>query len=164
VVASRYVLIFDEALRCVQSPHGSAGAECVQDPHLYFDANDHLHLLFHAFGNEPAIVNASCHGTLTSAHAYSRDGHSWFVSPGQPFPASITTPTKDQLWFWSRERPKVLWNSDGKMTHLVTAVAPQPRIGDDATSRYSACPLGTPCSNCKGNVFTETLISEFDLG
>ena len=134
-----------------------------EDPHLYFDASDNLHLLFHAFGNEPAVVNDSCIGTLTSAHAFSRDGQSWFVSPGVPYPAAVTTGSNETLLFWSRERPKLVWDDSGTvMTHLVTAVAPQPRPKNDpATLRYSSCRHGTACSTCKGSVFTETLIAEF---
>jgi hypothetical protein len=71
-----------------------------EDPHLYFDANNHLHLLFHSFGNEPAVVANSCRGTLTSAHAFSPDGYSWFVSPGVPYDSSITTSTNETLLYW----------------------------------------------------------------
>jgi hypothetical protein len=132
-----------------------------EDPHLFFDANDNLHLLFHAFRNEPSVVNNSCHGTLTSAHAFSTDGRCWFTSPGVPYPSSITTSDNETLLYWSRERPKVVWDDAGRMGHLVTAVAPQPRLADPATLHYSSCQSGTPCSNCKGSVFTETLITEF---
>ena len=73
---------------CSRRPPIGGGFE---DPHLYFDSKNNLHLLFHAFGNEPAVVNDSCRGTLTSAHAYSSDGFHWFVSPGVPYPAAVTT-------------------------------------------------------------------------
>lgn len=132
-----------------------------EDPYLYFDEDDHLHLLYHAFRNEPAVVNDSCRGTLTSAHAYSADGYSWFTSPGMPYPASITTSDNETLLYWSRERPKIVWDDASHMTHLVTAFAPQPRPDDPATVRYSSCQRGTSCSNCKGSVFTATLITEF---
>ena len=134
-----------------------------EDPHLYFDSSNHIHLLFHSFGNEPAVVNASCRGTLTSAHAFSQDGFSWFVGPGVPYPSSVLTSTNETLLYWSRERPKIVWDDSGQMTHLVTAVAPEPRAAEPATLRYSSCTAGTPCSNCKGQVFTETLFSEFDM-
>ena len=133
-----------------------------EDPYLYFDASDNLHLLFHAFGNEPAVVNDSCRGTLTSAHAFSPDGHSWFVSPGVPYPAAVTTHANETLLYWSRERPKIFWDNS-KMTHLITAVAPQPRANNPATHVYSSCRRGTACSTCKGSVFTATLVAELDV-
>lgn len=80
-----------------------------EDPHLWFDQNDGIHLLFHAFGNEPAVVNKSCRGTLTSAHAFSPDGYQWYVSPGVPYPSSINTLDNNTLYYWSRERPKLIW-------------------------------------------------------
>ena len=132
------------------------------DPHLYFGQGEDLHLLFHAFGNEPAVVNDSCKGTLTSAHAFSPDGQNWWVSPGVPYPSSVNTSANEEVLFWSRERPKIFWK-DGKMSHLITAVAPEPRADVPATLRYSSCRHGTPCSNCKGAVFTETLVSELDM-
>jgi hypothetical protein len=142
-----------------------------EDPHLWFDADDNLHILFHAFCNEPVVVNASCHGTLTSAHAFSTGDWSsdisgelsWWVSPGVPYNSSVTTAAGETLYYWSRERPKIVWDDAGKMTHLITAVAPQPRAEDPTTRRYSSCRKGTSCSNCKGQVFTETLFSELDM-
>lgn len=151
-------MLFDHIRADGNMPPVGGGFE---DPHLYFDAKNNLHLLFHAFRNEPLVVNNSCRGTLTSAHAFSADGHSWFTSPGVPYPSSITTSDNKTLLYWSRERPKIVWDAAGHMAHLVTAVAPQPRLDDPATLRYSSCQRGTPCSNCKGSVFTETLITEF---
>jgi hypothetical protein len=74
--------------------------------------------LFHAYGNEPEVVADSCRGTLTSAHAFSPDGYSWYVSPGVPYDSAITTSTNKTLLYWSRERPKIFWDVTGKMTHL----------------------------------------------
>ena len=79
-------------------------------PHLYFDSDNNLDLLFHAFGNEPAVVNDSCRGTLTSAHSFSRDGYNCYISPGAPHPSPVTTAANETLLFWSRERPKLVWD------------------------------------------------------
>lgn len=82
-----------------------------------------------------------------------------------PYDSAVTTSANKTLLYWSRERPKIYWDTDtGRMTHLITAVAPEPREDEPATLRYSSCSRGTACSTCKGQVFTATLIQEFDLG
>merc|ERR1712224_312236 len=81
-------------------------------------------------------------------------------SPGVPYPSSVTTSSNETLLYWSRERPKIFWDDSGKMTHLITAVAPEPDADEPSTFRYSSCPHGMACSMCKGRVFTETLIAE----
>ena len=50
-------------------------------------------------------------------------------------------------------------NTDWPARVDVTAV---PRADQPETLWYSSCSKGTSCSNCKGQVFTETLIVELD--
>ena len=109
-----------------------------------------------------AQLVSTCRGTLTSAHAFSADGFRWFTSPAQPFPAHVETTDNQTLFFWSRERPKVLWSADGRMTHLSTAVSPVPDPDDPATVRFSSCQKGQLCTSCKGMSWDYTLVAELD--
>ena len=135
-----------------------------EDPYLYFDARNNIHLLFHAYMNEgPNILNASCRNTLVSAHAFSADGYTWYTSPGQPYPSQVQTDANQTLLFWSRERPKIYWEG-GKMTHLVTAVSPVPDPAIPDSEKFSSCRHGLQCSYCKGMAWDYTLVAELDRG
>ena len=80
-------------IRGPYSPAGSvlgpppSDANVPEDGFLFFDARGHWHVLYHTYAwpglgctNPP-----DCDPTSISAHSFSRDGVSWFVSEEQPY-------------------------------------------------------------------------------
>ena len=90
------------------------------DPFLYIDAREHWHLLYHAY-NFNSTTN--CDSGAISLHAFSRDGRNWttlseFV---QPYSSKVIYEDGSSHVFSTLERPKVFFDSEGRMTHIFNA-------------------------------------------
>eukprot|EP00930_Biecheleria_cincta_P076262 TRINITY_DN63474_c0_g1_i1.p1 TRINITY_DN63474_c0_g1~~TRINITY_DN63474_c0_g1_i1.p1 ORF type:complete len:475 (-),score=56.25 TRINITY_DN63474_c0_g1_i1:119-1543(-) len=118
-----------------------------EDPFLYVDSRG-FHILYHAYNT---AERERCTNATVSAHAFSEDGHTWLVSSVQPFSNRIAVEGLGEVTVSTRERPNVLFNGRGQMTHLISAVC-----------HAEACPSEAPCANCKYNHWDYTIAQPFD--
>jgi hypothetical protein len=125
-----------------------------EDPQLYTDQRGNYHILYHAYQRiEPSNV---CENSIVSAHAYSKDGYTWYTSSTPPYTAQIkviTDNTTTTTTLASRERPKPILDSKGRMTHLVEGVCGSPNC---ITEEEGMKPW---CVHCKYRQWDYTLVS-----
>jgi len=139
-----------------------------EDPYLWIDEELNFHILFHVYRyNENPPHGHDCTNSMVSAHAFSKDGLEWHFGSDQPYTTQIPiirSSRRDQqqkkkkknvssdniITVATRERPFLMWNTRGQMTHLVTAVC-----------GAAACPTGPPegCVDCKYDWWDYTLVA-----
>ena len=152
-----------------------------EDPFLYTDSRGNFHCIFHAYQHTGS--SRACEDTLVSAHAYSRDGYEWHTAPVSPYGSRIdvavpvpgtgvtvagvldegaramSTGSKatavEKITLATRERPKLVFGEDGRMTHLVQGVCGSPACEDT--------PYGPFCCECKYRQWDFTLVSALDV-
>ena len=93
--------------------------------------------------------------STVSMHTYSKDGFTWHAGAEQPYTTQVET-TAGIVTVSTRERPKLVFNAAGQMTHLVNGV-----------SGASQCEFGGPpsaCTNCKLRFWDFTLVAPLDVG
>ena len=80
---------------------------------------------------------------------------SWFTSPTQPYSTSITLGNGSTVQFATRERPKLRFDANGTMTHLLNGVC-----------SVRNCPDGPPtgCVDCKYANWDFTLVAPLASG
>ena len=89
---------------------------------------EHWHALWHAFYLNEGY-RYSCVNSTVSAHSFSLDGHTWHAGATQPYDTQVQVldPTADSgtktITVSTRERPKLLFDEHGQMTHLVNGVS-----------------------------------------
>lgn len=81
-----------------------------------------------------------CVNSTVSAHAFSEDGFTWFMSPVSPYGTQVELTTGETVTVATRERPKLYFDANGQKTHLFNGVCGAPN-----------CPNGPPtgCVDCK---------------
>ena len=93
-------------------------------------------------------TKASLPGT---ADWFSTNGHTWNVSDTQPYSNVVHTTDGKQLRLSTRERPKLMFDDSGEITHLITGVCPQ----------HSCAP--TAAVNCKMTAWDFTMVQPLDV-
>jgi hypothetical protein len=92
-----------------------------EDAFLYLAPNaSSWHVIYHVYNATTPC--GACLGTMVSGHAYSPDGWTWYQSPVQPFDNTYTTTDGVNVTVATRERPKLLFDSNGNPTHLTNGV------------------------------------------
>jgi hypothetical protein len=125
-----------------------------EDPQIYMDQREHFHCLYHVFRYN---TNSSyCGNETVSAHQFSEDGFTWFMSRTQPYNNHIETTNGETVIVATRERPKPFF-ANGVMTHLASAVC--------GSSNCTRCvgPCGPGCADCKYNSWDYTLVQPLDV-
>lgn len=153
-----------------------------EDAYLYMDTDARWHVLFHVYNSttvractcqQPAWPRVghvelccssprcysrlsqpcgACLGTLVSGHTFSADGLSWNVSSVSPYGNTVAVDNGSVLTLSTRERPKLVFNSQGQPTHLMNGVC----------YGVSSCPP-TPGVNCKYDFAVATLTQPLRL-
>ena len=102
-----------------------------EDPFLWQDNRGYWHTLAHAFTNVKCAghqVTPDCN--VISGHLFSRDGLTdWTTSTTEPYRFKIQYDDGTTCLLATRERPKLLFDSDGEPTHIYNGVAPMPAGG-----------------------------------
>jgi len=107
----------------------------VEDPFLYRDTRGHFHSLFHAYSD------------WSGYHAFSRDGLNWSHAALPAFNTTINMTDGSFVKYGRRERPHLVFNTDGTPAFLYTSITIGP--GDKTATHVQ--PLGTGSS---GSAFT----------
>merc|ERR1711948_22964 len=94
-----------------------------EDPFVWFDEQRQVwKLMFHA-GMYPGNLHNWCSTSRSGGLAYSEDGVTWIRSPVPPF-SNIVAYEDGSTWTTStRERPKLVFDSEGAPIALITAVS-----------------------------------------
>jgi hypothetical protein len=87
----------------------------VEDPFLYADKRGNFHALFHG-GPQGGTYKA------VGAHAFSKDGITWSFSKNAAYTTTITLADGSEHTFSRRERPHLLMDDTGTITHLYTSL------------------------------------------
>lgn len=119
-----------------------------EDPFLYVDKRG-LHIIYHVYSTAD---RTRCAAATVSAHAFSDDGYQWSVSPRQPFSSQVEIEGIGTVAVSTRERPSLVFDKFGRMTHLVSAVC-----------HAAQCPHEAPCTNCKYTHWDYTIVHALDL-
>jgi hypothetical protein len=130
-----------------------------EDPFL-FTTKRGWHVLYHASipdGSPGAGQN--CTSSVVSAHMFSVDGLVWHPSSISPYGTQVEVQRSaadggdatrvDILTVATRERPKLVFDTDGQMTHLINGVCGAPSCTDSTR---------TGCVDCKYKHWDFTLI------
>lgn len=119
-----------------------------EDPFVYTDAGG-FHILWHVYNTHEDKYE--CVNSTVSAHFYSKDGFKWFTHGTQPYTTQVQLASGSIVTVSTRERPKILFDRNGAMTHLVNGVC-----------SAIACPPptgpSTGCVDCKYNNWDYTLV------
>ena len=94
----------------------------------------------------------TCAGTHVSAHHYSEDGVNWHTIDAEPYSNAIELATGKTVVVATRERPKLFFNEQGEMTHLLNGVC-----GVPFCTRCMG-PCGPGCCDCKYFNWDYTLV------
>ena len=86
-----------------------------EDPYLYMDLHGSFHCLFHRQPFQQSEVSIG--------HSFSEDLRHWYQSSVNVAGSVVTFDNNKTVMFGKRERPKLLFDSKGVMTHLITGVA-----------------------------------------
>ena len=124
-----------------------------EDVFVFTDRRGHWHALWHAFDLEEGD-RSSCVNSTVSMHTFSLDGHTWHAGAEQPYTTQVLT-ASGTVTVSTRERPKLLFDPQGRPTHLINGV-----------SGAAQCAAGGPpsaCANCKLNHWDYTLIAPLQL-
>lgn len=134
-----------------------------EDPFFFIDARGNWHILYHVYrtGGESAHnCTPGNDGAVVSGHYFSQDGLSWITSPTMPYLNVITLADGTNQLLTTRERPKMIFNSDGEPTHLSNGVCPSPGNWNTPIS----CPqVQTGCVDCKYNDWDFTNVSPLNI-
>jgi hypothetical protein len=117
--------VWEDVLTLPRSP---AGMGTWEDPFLYVDHRGSWHVLAHSWNHTDDFD--------ISGHYFSPDGLSWTASTTQPFGHTAELTDGSVLEMRTRERPKLLFDSSGRPTHLFNGI-----------NTNSYCP--SPASSCK---------------
>ena len=106
-----------------------------EDQNLWVDRRGNFHSLMHAFRGQPTDYPLpGCHQdpasgqwlpancTSNGGHAFSPDGTNWYVSPVQPFNATVIFDDGRVVPFRARERPHLIFTDDGDLAYLLNGV------------------------------------------
>jgi len=123
-----------------------------EDANLHIDARGYWHMLYHVYvldGADATICSPGHNGSVVSGHYYSPDGFNWTSSSISPYSNQIALADGTVQQVPTRERPKVLINAQGVLTHLSNGVcAGTPQCGG-----------GVACVDCKNYWWDNTNVS-----
>eukprot|EP00040_Diaphanoeca_grandis_P041740 m.263397 g.263397 ORF g.263397 m.263397 type:complete len:277 (-) comp50329_c0_seq1:26-856(-) len=130
-----------------------------EDPFL-FTTKRGWHILFHASvpANNSPGAGLNCTDTVVSAHMFSVDGFDWHASSVSPYSSQVEVEQPVAFGVGSeirvmtvatRERPKLIFDDNGDMTHLINGVCGSPSCTDSPK---------TGCVDCKYHHWDFTLI------
>lgn len=91
-----------------------------EDGLLWIDKQLNWHMLFHTY-TMPDVDPIAISG-----HSFSRDGLDWVPACVQPYFNIANVTDGSQVVMSTRERPKLLFNSEGEPTHLFNGICPMP--------------------------------------
>ena len=83
------------------------------------------HILWHVYNSTEPCGSCLPENAPLSGHWFSADGHTWNVSDTQPYSNVVHTTDGKQLRLSTLERPKLMFDDSGEITHLITGVCPQ---------------------------------------
>jgi hypothetical protein len=130
-----------------------------EDPFFFIDARDNWHIVYHVYrtgGLSAHNCTPGSDGAVVSGHYFSQDGYTWMTSPTMPYLNVVDLADGTTQLLTTRERPKMIFNSDGEPTHLSNGVCPSPGNWNTPIS----CPeVATGCVDCKYNDWDFTNIS-----
>ena len=95
-----------------------------------------------------------CFNSTVAAHAFSKDGFTWHMSPEPPYTTQIELTNGTTVTVATRERPKMWFDRAGRKTHLFNGVC-----------SASNCPDGpaTGCVDCKYANWDYPLVQPLDV-
>merc|ERR1712083_964637 len=96
---------------------------------------DRWHLLFHAY--ETGEPGFTCANSTVSAHLFSNDGFLWHTVDVQPFGTQVELVSGGTMLLSTRERPKLLFSSDGQPTHLFSGASAMPNCWNEKQCHWS---------------------------
>eukprot|EP00933_Yihiella_yeosuensis_P038928 TRINITY_DN32875_c2_g2_i1.p1 TRINITY_DN32875_c2_g2~~TRINITY_DN32875_c2_g2_i1.p1 ORF type:complete len:435 (-),score=50.00 TRINITY_DN32875_c2_g2_i1:50-1309(-) len=133
-----------------------------EDPFLYIDIDGSFHLLFHVY--ETGENGITCSNTTVAAHLFSSDGFQWHTTPVQPFTSVISLADGGSMVVATRERGKILFNAEGRMTHLINGVSGLETCynATECTWKKPGDCIGNACVNCKFKGWDFTLITPLE--
>ena len=90
---------------------------------------------------------------MTAAHMFSLDGYQWHTTPVQPYGTQILLSDGTNLTVATRERPKIYFDGEGRMTHLFNGVSALSSCWDasDGTADGSATAADGPSTAADGS-------------
>lgn len=88
-----------------------------EDPHVYMDHRGHLHMIAHS------LCDAWPKCPAVGGHAASADGGlTWHYSGAATYNTTVIYEDGSSVTYSRRERPEMLLNEAGEITHLITGV------------------------------------------
>jgi hypothetical protein len=111
-----------------------------EDPFLYLDQRDNWHIIAHSWNHTDDFD--------ISGHYFSPDGLNWTASTTQPFGHTAELTDGSVLEMRTRERPKLLFDSSGRPTHLFNGIN---------TNAYCPSPV-VECKTKKGYDWDYTFV------
>ena len=87
---------------------------------MFRDAAGRFHALFHSWAD-----------VMVGAHAFSRDGLHWQLSPERAYGTIVETAGGGSVQYGRRERPHLLLDASMRPTHLLSAVQYGPGMPAD---------------------------------
>ena len=91
-----------------------------EDGFLWIDPRGNWHMLFHTY-TMPDVDPIAISG-----HSFSRDGLTWIPACVQPYFNIANVTNGPPVIMSTRERPKLLFNTQGEPTHLFNGICPMP--------------------------------------
>jgi hypothetical protein len=122
------------------------------------------HVLFHAsIPDNSTDADTNCESSVVSAHMFSIDGYDWHVSSISPYTTQVevnqpqatssgghgsSEDTTRVMTVATRERPKLIFDADGEMTHLINGVCGAPSCTDSTRTGCMDCKVSTQVNFC----------------
>jgi len=82
----------------------------VEDSFMWRDPRGNFHALFHAWDD-------------IGGHAFSKDGLRWHYADGRAYSTDAEVEGGETVTYWRRERPRLIFDSEGNPTHLVNGAS-----------------------------------------
>ena len=92
-----------------------------EDPHLYRDFRGNFHAVFHGMDQWGCGDQTPCRLNV-GRHAFSEDGLQWVYSRVNAWTTKVEYEDGSTVDFARRERPEMILDADGHITHLLSGV------------------------------------------
>eukprot|EP00040_Diaphanoeca_grandis_P012962 m.65577 g.65577 ORF g.65577 m.65577 type:complete len:429 (-) comp23576_c0_seq1:171-1457(-) len=99
-----------------------------EDQNLWIDKRGNFHALMHAYRGQPTDypvcdrTNNKTFCTAVGGHAFSENGLDWYISPVIAFTPTTVWEDSTSITWRARERPHLLFDTNGDPTHLLNGV------------------------------------------
>eukprot|EP01079_Euglenida_sp_SAG-EU17-18_P000983 gene983-2602_t len=118
-------------------PYESVPSFCFnwEDQNLWIDQRGHFHTLMHAYRGQPCAYpvcdrnNNKKFCDAVGGHAFSENGYDWDVSPVIAYTPTLEFEDGSVVNLRARERPHLVFGSDGSPTHLINGAGDPCRGG-----------------------------------